>query len=50
VYICNECITLCNEILAEDEEREATEGQRPVPSPQEIKDTLDLYVVGQERA
>jgi ATP-dependent Clp protease ATP-binding subunit ClpX len=50
VYICNECITLCNEILAEDEEREAVEGQRPVPSPQEIKDTLDQYVVGQERA
>jgi ATP-dependent Clp protease ATP-binding subunit ClpX len=50
VYICNECITLCNEILAEDEQREATETQRPVPSPQEIKDTLDQYVVGQERA
>ena len=33
VYICNECITLCNEILAEDEQREATETQRPVPSP-----------------
>ncbi len=50
VYICNECITLCNEILAEDEEREAVEGQRAVPSPQEIKDTLDQYVIGQERA
>ncbi len=50
VYICNECITLCNEILAEDEERETTEAQRPVPAPQEIKDTLDQYVVGQERA
>ncbi|MEP6590792.1 MAG: ATP-dependent Clp protease ATP-binding subunit ClpX [Gemmatimonadota bacterium] len=50
VYICNECITLCNEILAEDEEREQVEGQRPVPSPQELKDTLDQYVVGQERA
>jgi ATP-dependent Clp protease ATP-binding subunit ClpX len=50
VYICNECITLCNEILAEDEEREAVEGQRPVPSPQEIKNTLDEYVIGQERA
>ncbi|MGH7582086.1 MAG: ATP-dependent Clp protease ATP-binding subunit ClpX [Gemmatimonadales bacterium] len=50
VYICNECITLCNEILAEDEEREATEGKRPVPSPMEIKETLDQYVVGQERA
>jgi ATP-dependent Clp protease ATP-binding subunit ClpX len=50
VYICNECITLCNEILAEDEEREVTEGQRTVPTPQEIKATLDEYVVGQERA
>jgi ATP-dependent Clp protease ATP-binding subunit ClpX len=50
VYICNECITLCNEILAEDEERETTEGQRTVPTPQEIKATLDQYVVGQERA
>ncbi|MDX2260758.1 MAG: AAA family ATPase, partial [Gemmatimonadales bacterium] len=50
VYICNECITLCNEILAEDEEREVTEGQRTVPTPQEIKATLDQYVVGQERA
>src|ERR1035437_6474521 len=50
VYICNECIALCNEILAEDEEREVAEAQRPVPSPQEIKDTLDQYVIGQERA
>jgi len=50
VYICNECITLCNEILAEDEERETTDGQRPVPSPQALKDSLDEYVVGQERA
>ena len=50
VYICNECITLCNEILAEDEEREAGETKRAVPTPTEIKDTLDQYVVGQERA
>jgi ATP-dependent Clp protease ATP-binding subunit ClpX len=50
VYICNECITLCNEILAEDEEREAGETRQSVPTPQEIKDTLDQYVVGQERA
>ncbi len=50
VYICNECITLCNEILAEDEEREAGETTHDVPTPQEIKDTLDEYVVGQERA
>ncbi len=50
VYICNECITLCNEILAEDEEREVVENITRVPAPQEIKDVLDQYVIGQERA
>jgi ATP-dependent Clp protease ATP-binding subunit ClpX len=50
VYICNECIALCNEILAEDEEREVAEAITQVPTPQEIKDTLDSYVIGQERA
>jgi ATP-dependent Clp protease ATP-binding subunit ClpX len=50
VYICNECIALCNEILAEDEEREVTEAITQVPTPQEIKDVLDQYVIGQERA
>src|SRR6478735_4143417 len=38
VYICNECIALCNEILAEDEEREVAEAITQVPSPQELKD------------
>ena len=50
VYICNECIALCNEILAEDEEREVAEAITQVPSPQEIKDVLDQYVIGQEKA
>jgi ATP-dependent Clp protease ATP-binding subunit ClpX len=50
VYICNECIALCNEILAEDEEREVAEAITQVPTPSEIKDVLDQYVVGQERA
>ncbi|MCX5766149.1 MAG: ATP-dependent Clp protease ATP-binding subunit ClpX [Gemmatimonadetes bacterium] len=50
VYICNECIALCNEILAEDEEREVAESVTSVPAPQEIKDTLDQYVIGQEAA
>jgi len=50
VYICNECIALCNEILSEDEEREVTEAITQVPSPREIKGTLDQYVIGQERA
>ncbi len=50
VYICNECISLCNEILAEEEEREAHEQTVPSPTPEEIKATLDQYVIGQEAA
>src|SRR5216117_3046800 len=50
VYICNECIALCNEILAEDEEREVAEAITQVPTPAEIKDVLDQYVIGQEKA
>ncbi|MBK8248586.1 MAG: ATP-dependent Clp protease ATP-binding subunit ClpX [Gemmatimonadetes bacterium] len=50
VYICNECIALCNEILAEDEEREVAEAITQVPTPHEIKDVLDQYVIGQELA
>jgi ATP-dependent Clp protease ATP-binding subunit ClpX len=50
VYICNECITLCNEILAEEDEREAAEAVPRIPTPREIKDTLDQYVIGQEDA
>src|SRR5215204_5564826 len=50
VYICNECIALCNEILAEDEEREVAEAITQVPSPREIKGILDQYVIGQEHA
>ncbi len=50
VYICNECIALCNEILAEDEEREVAEAITEVPTPAEIKDVLDQYVIGQEDA
>ncbi len=50
VYICNECIALCNEILAEDEEREVADAITQVPSPREIKGILDQYVIGQEYA
>jgi len=50
VYICNECISLCNEILAEEEEKEQDSVQMPLPSPQEIKRSLDEYVIGQEEA
>jgi ATP-dependent Clp protease ATP-binding subunit ClpX len=50
VYICNECISLCNEILAEEEIKEAATAATPVPTPTEIKEVLDQYVVGQEAA
>jgi len=50
VYICNECISLCNEILAEEDDRAATEQAVPSPTPEEIKSTLDEYVIGQEAA
>ncbi len=50
VYICNECISLCNEILAEEEDRESTSQIAEVLTPSEIKDVLDEYVIGQEEA
>jgi ATP-dependent Clp protease ATP-binding subunit ClpX len=52
VYICNECVSLCNEILAEEEERERepVETQVPSPTPMEIKEVLDQYVIGQDDA
>ena len=50
VYICNECISLCNEILAEDEDRESAAQISEVLSPVEIKSVLDEYVIGQEDA
>ncbi|MBX6423312.1 ATP-dependent Clp protease ATP-binding subunit ClpX [Thermosulfurimonas sp. F29] len=51
VYICDECVELCNEIIAEDYEKElAEERLREIPKPSEIKAFLDQYVVGQERA
>ena len=49
VYICDECVQLCNEILEEELEREA-KVKAPVPKPAEIKRILDEYVSGQERA
>src|SRR2546426_9224074 len=44
VYICNECIALCNEILAEDEEREVSEAITQVPTPAEIEDVENILV------
>ncbi len=51
VYICDECIGLCNDIIAEEIEREEQSyGLAKVPKPAEIKKVLDEYVVGQDRA
>ena len=50
VYICNECVSLCNEILAEEEERESAYSVPSVPTPREIKEILDQYVIGQDEA
>ncbi len=51
VYICDECIALCNDIIAEEVEKdEPSTGSDPMPKPAEIKTILDDYVVGQERA
>ena len=51
VYICDECIGLCNDIIAEEVEKdEPYAGSAPIPKPAEIKTILDEYVIGQERA
>ena len=50
VYICDECIDLCNEIMEEEYQNEhADEFQKELLKPAEIKDVLDNYVVGQDR-
>ncbi len=50
VYICDECIELCNDIIAEEWEEERSREIRSLPKPSEIKAILDQYVVDQERA
>ncbi|HEX7957704.1 MAG TPA: ATP-dependent Clp protease ATP-binding subunit ClpX, partial [Pyrinomonadaceae bacterium] len=48
VYICNECIDICNEIITDDQQAEAVASRPPLPKPAEIKSFLDEYVIGQE--
>lgn len=51
VNICDECIELCNDIMVEENEREATSRKKSTsPKPCEIKEALDEYVIGQERS
>jgi ATP-dependent Clp protease ATP-binding subunit ClpX len=48
VYICNECIDICNEIITDDQQAENVATRPPLPKPGEIKGFLDEYVIGQE--
>src|SRR3989441_1280787 len=48
VYICNECIDICNEIITDDQQAESVASRPPLPKPGEIKDFLDEYVIGQD--
>jgi ATP-dependent Clp protease ATP-binding subunit ClpX len=50
VYICDECIGLCNEIISEEWEQDVESEIDSIPRPKEIKAILDEYVIGQERA
>ncbi|MEI8223035.1 MAG: ATP-dependent Clp protease ATP-binding subunit ClpX [Actinomycetes bacterium] len=50
VYICDECIELCNEIIIEELSETSTLGLTELPKPQEISDFLDQFVIGQDRA
>ena len=51
VFICDECVDLCNDIIREEVQDESPDSQaEKLPRPNEIKETLDEYVIGQERA
>ena len=51
VFVCDECVDLCNDIIREEiQEKESETSTRKLPIPEEIKNTLDEYVIGQEAA
>ncbi len=50
VYVCNECIDICNEIINDDERTEGSASSLNLPKPQEIKAHLDEYVIGQDES
>ena len=50
VFICDECVELCNDIIREELEEKAAGARNHLPKPKEIMDVLDQYVIGQNRA
>ena len=50
VFICDECVELCNDIIREELEDKAQAGRSSLPKPREILEVLDQYVIGQHRA
>jgi len=50
VFICDECVDLCNDIITEEMQEQAATGSAKLPKPHEIKETLDEYVIGQDAA
>ena len=48
VFICDECVDVCNEIISDDMTVESSSGKEALPKPLEIKEFLDQYVIGQE--
>ncbi len=50
VFICDECVELCNDIIREEMNEASAKAASKLPKPHEIKESLDQYVIGQERA
>ena len=50
VFVCDECVELCNDIIREELEDRAERARDKLPKPHEIKKVLDEYVIGQDRA
>ena len=50
VFICDECVDLCNEIIRDELEEKSLKSRESLPKPKEIKTILDEYVIGQDHA
>ena len=50
VFVCDECVELCNDIIREELEEKQERTREKLPKPHEIKKVLDEYVIGQDRA